>query len=182
MFWKDTWVGSKLVKEQFPNLYRENSLLDTLIMSCSFLGHQNFSLLYFTPNLNFMLYMTLHEISHPTTVTMANVINQTPSNISYWRALAGNKLIAWHNQVAKISGHQHWNGRWLGYHSFRYTQYHQVDIQDPITRAQAQQVSLFPYTFGIFLNYMLPDDIVLPRNNEKDHEVIEERYGGGGGD
>ena len=42
---------------------------------------------------------------------LANVIHQTPLNVSFLRALVGDKLIAWYNLVAKISSQQLSNGR-----------------------------------------------------------------------
>ena len=71
-FWEDTWVDTKPLKDQFPNLY---------------------------------------NIVHYPHDTVVNVIHQTPLNVSFWRALVGDKLIAWHNLVAKISGQQLSNGR-----------------------------------------------------------------------
>jgi hypothetical protein len=71
-FWEDTWIGSKPLKEQFPNLY---------------------SIVYY-----------LHA-------TVANVTNQTPWNISFRRALVGDKLTAWHNLVAKTTSYHLSDGR-----------------------------------------------------------------------
>jgi hypothetical protein len=39
------------------------------------------------------------------------VMNQTPLNISFHRALVGDKMIAWHNLVANISNIQLSNKR-----------------------------------------------------------------------
>jgi hypothetical protein len=36
-------------------------------------------------------------------VTVANVLNHTPLNISFRRALVRDKLVAWYNLVAKVS-------------------------------------------------------------------------------
>ena len=71
-FWEDTWVDTKPLNDQFPNLY---------------------------------------NIVHYPHDTLPNVIHQTPLNVSFRRALVGDKLIAWHNLVAKISGQQLSNGR-----------------------------------------------------------------------
>ena len=35
--------------------------------------------------------------------TVANIMSTTPLNISFQRALVGNKLVAWHDLVAKIA-------------------------------------------------------------------------------
>jgi hypothetical protein len=42
---------------------------------------------------------------------VANVMNQTPWNISFRRALVGNKLTAWHNLVTKTASYHISDGR-----------------------------------------------------------------------
>ena len=71
-FWEHIWVGSKPLKEQFPNLY---------------------NIVYY-PH-----------------ITVANVMNQVPLNISFRRVLVGDKGTAWNNLVAKISAYQLSDGR-----------------------------------------------------------------------
>ena len=71
-FWEDIWVGSKPLKEQFPNLY---------------------NIVYY-PH-----------------VTVANVTNQVPLNISFRRALVEDKMTVWNNLIAKISTYQLSDGR-----------------------------------------------------------------------
>ena len=73
-FWEDTWVDTKPLKDQFPNLYN--------IVHCP------------------------HD-------TVANVIHQTPLNVSFRRALVVDKLIAWHNLIAKLSSQTTFE--WKGY-------------------------------------------------------------------
>ena len=46
-----------------------------------------------------------------THVTVANVMNQMPLNISFRRALVGDKITALNNLIAKISAYQLLNGR-----------------------------------------------------------------------
>ena len=71
-FWEDIWVGSKPLKEQFPNLY--------------------------------------NVVYYPH-ITLANVMNQVPLNISFRRVLVGDKGTAWNNLVAKISAYWLSDGR-----------------------------------------------------------------------
>jgi hypothetical protein len=55
--------------------------------------------------------MFLYNIVHKPHEIVANVINQVPLSISFQRALNGDKLAAWHNQVAKIVLHRLSDGR-----------------------------------------------------------------------
>jgi hypothetical protein len=53
----------------------------------------------------------LYNIANYHHATVANVMNQMPLNISFRRALIGDKLIAWYNLVAKIANHRLSQGR-----------------------------------------------------------------------
>jgi hypothetical protein len=53
----------------------------------------------------------LYNIVYYSHATVANVMNQTPWNISFRRALVGDKLTAWHNLVAKITSYHVSDGR-----------------------------------------------------------------------
>jgi hypothetical protein len=54
---------------------------------------------------------SLFNIVHHPHDTVVNVMNQNPLNISFRRALTGDKLISWHNLVAKVSLQQLSQGR-----------------------------------------------------------------------
>ena len=45
---------------------------------------------------------------------VATVMNRLPLNISFRRTLVGDKLLSWHNLVAKIAGKQLSHGRDIG--------------------------------------------------------------------
>jgi hypothetical protein len=54
----------------------------------------------------------LYNIVYYPHATVANVMNQTPwNNISFRRALVGDKLTAWHNLVAKTTSYHLSDGR-----------------------------------------------------------------------
>jgi hypothetical protein len=89
------WKGILMVKEQFlkSGAFKIKDDCQTRFWEDSWIGSTSLK----------EQFPSIYNIANYPHVIVANVLNHTPLNISFRRALVRDKLVAWYNLVAKVS-------------------------------------------------------------------------------
>jgi hypothetical protein len=116
-------------------------------------------------------YPSLYNIVRDRHATVSKVMSACPLNISFRRALVGNKLLDWLNFVAKVSNVElvdgsdyfKWNLTTSGLFSVRSLYLHLMDTQTPFLHKKLWKIKI-PLKIKIFL-WFLQKGVVLTKDN-----------------
>jgi hypothetical protein len=116
-------------------------------------------------------YPSLYNTVRDRHATVSKVLASTPLNISFRRALVGNKLLEWLNLVAQISNVElvggsdyfRWNLTKSGLFSVRSLYLHLIDTQPPFLHRKLWKIKI-PLKIKIFL-WFLQRGVVLTKDN-----------------
>ena len=100
-FWEHNWLGDYTLKQQFPSLYDIRHVLQHYFSSTFQRTNSIFLYQHFSISIS-INQISAKRIARKKHVTLCQVFCSAPLNISFHRALVGNKLTKWNELVQKL--------------------------------------------------------------------------------